>query len=213
MSTPDHADARSPHRAVSAALGVPVRLAAATAPLPPEALTPGELARLEAMPTEARRRDWLLGRAALKALLGAGADTSVLAFPDRRLSLAHAGGRAFAALAGGDTVVGTGIDFEPSRAAVDPRTARFFLSPAERAAVGTAGDLLRLWTVKEALFKATADNGGLVLADYGLVDPTAPHGTCTGPRAEHLRYATVPVAGGTLTVAVGVAAGRHRAAV
>ena len=65
-----------------------VELVEATVPVAVDDLTPGELARL---PDGIRRHDWLLGRAALKALLGID-DTSSLAFPNRSVSLTHAAG-------------------------------------------------------------------------------------------------------------------------
>jgi hypothetical protein len=206
LSTPDTAST------VGDVLGVPVRIAAGDERLAPDALYPAERARFDSLPTEARRRDWLLGRSALKALVGAAFDTAALSFPHPRLSLTHAGGTAFAVMAG-ETVVGTGVDFEPDSRAVDPRAARFFLDPAERAAACTGGDLLRLWTVKEALFKATPGNARVVLADYALDDPAAACGSATGPRDEDLRYATVAAAGGVLTVAVCLPRRRHRVAV
>lgn len=201
-----------PDAAVAALLGVAVRIAGAAAPLAPWALSAAERARVERFPTEARRRDWLVGRAALKALLGPGADTAGLAFPHPRLSLTHAGGRAFAVTTEGPAA-GVGVDYEPRRSWVDPRTARFFLGPAERAAATTADALLRLWTVKEALFKATPGNAGAVLGDYALDRPGAPGGTARGPGGALLRYATTPAAGGVLAVAVCLPEGSGRGAV
>ena len=203
MSTPDRVGAR---------LGVPLRVATVSEPLAPGALSPAERRRFGSLPTDARRRDWLLGRAVLKALVGAAFDTSALVFPHRRLSLTHAGGTAWAVEADGG-VVGTGVDFEPARSVVGPRAARFFLGPAERAAVSTDADRLRLWTVKEAVFKATPANDRVVLADYTLDDPAGASGTAAGPRGEELRYATVAAAGGVLTVAVCLPGRRRRAAV
>ena len=203
MSTPD---------TIADRLGILVRIATVREAAPLGALSPAERARFDTLPAEPRRRDWLLGRAALKALVGAAFDTAALEFPHPRLSLTHAGGTAFAAMAGAD-VLGTGVDFEPARATVDPRAAHFFLGPAERAAASTAGDLVRLWTVKEALFKATPGNAGFVLADYTLDDAGVATGWATGPGTEALRYATVAAAGGLLTVAVCLPGRRHRAAV
>jgi len=197
---------------VAVSPGEAVRVAVAAEPLPPSALTAGERAQLDGLATGARRRDWLLGRAALKALLGAGSDTAGLAFPHPSLSLTHAGGFGLAALAGAGPV-GTGIDYEPWRASVDSRTARFFLRPAERAAAGTAEDLLRLWTVKEALFKATPGNAGDVLADFEVAEPGRPWGAAAGPRGERLRYASTALPGGVLSVAVCLPGRTHRAAV
>lgn len=185
-------------------------------PNPPErSLTPGERAQWRALSPGPRRRDWLLGRAALKQLLGAGADTSGLRFPHPRLSLTHAGGRAFAVHIAAAGVVGTGIDYEPWRRPPDPRTARFFLRPGERATAldATGTDLLRLWTVKEALYKATPDNAEVVLLDYELHDPRCAQGSATGPRGERLHYASLVTFTGVLSIAVCVAGEAQRVAV
>lgn len=192
----------------SGLLGVPIRLAAARRPLRPSALTAGEAARWRALPPGPRRNDWLLGRTALRRLLGPGdPDTSGLSFPHRRWSLTHAGGVAFAVAC--DTPVGgVGIDFEPARTTVDPRAGRFFLRPAEQDWLAAlpqrrrARALLRLWTAKEALYKATPDNGGALLGDYRLADPGAACGQASGPGAGTLHYVVVALDAGPLSVAV-----------
>lgn len=199
------------HR-VSAALGVPVRVTGATAPLDPSALTAAEAREWQAAPPGRRRDDWLLGRAALRplvALLGLGSDAAGLAFPHPRLSLAHAGGVAVAAgLAptserrpddhhgrdGGGRhgdcthpVLGVGVDLEPVDPAVDPRLGRVFLDADEQAWVAgrpepeQADEVLRLWTVKEAAYKATPANTDVTVAAFHLADPGAGVGTVAGP--------------------------------
>lgn len=178
---------------LSGALGVAVRLHAATTAANLEDLTPAERA---AMPGGSRRHDWLLGRAALKALLS-GADTASLRFPHRSLSLTHSSGLAVAALAAG-AQAGVGVDYEGPRRP-DPRTARFFLRNQERR---PGEDLLRLWTVKEALFKATPDNAGAALVDCELADPQAVEGSAAGRDGWAFRYASTPLGEGWLTVAV-----------
>lgn len=161
----------------------------ATTPAPYSTLT---LAERALMPAGRRRHDWLLGRAALK---GQGvADTSAVTFPDRRLSLTHAAGVAVAARCEGRQA-GVGVDFEGWRA-IDERAARFFLQPHER------GDLLRLWTVKEALFKATPANAGAVLVDYALDDPLAHEGAATDRHGRGFEYLSRRRPDGWLTVAV-----------
>lgn len=202
-------------------LGVRVRIAStelgeesgARAPLsgtgsPGCRLTAGEQAQWEALAPGPRRRDWLLGRAALKQLLGAGTDTSALRFPHPRLSLTHAGGVAFAVQAPVGDVVGTGVDYEGARPA-DPRTARFFLRAGEQDAARDAANLLRLWTVKEALYKATPDNDDAVLLDYELADARCACGWATGPGGEAMRYFSAGAAGGVITVAVCLAGRRE----
>jgi len=193
---------------VSSLLGVRVRLAWATTAVPVAALTPGEAAQSQALGSGVRRRqDWLRGRAALRAVLPGGADTSNLRFPHPELSLSHAGGVAVAVRS--DTPLdGIGVDFEPPRPDVDPRVARFFLGPSEQTIAVGAEALLRLWTIKEALYKATPDNGGCTLVDFELGDPSAACGDAVGPRGEALSYAAVDVERGHLAVAV-CARGHH----
>jgi hypothetical protein len=170
-----------------------VELAVATAPVPLAALTPGELA---AAPEGPRRHDWLLGRAALKAH-GIG-DTSTVAFPNRCLSLTHSAGVAVAARCDGDQA-GVGVDLEGWRS-LDPRTARFFLRPGEE------GDLLRLWTVKEALFKATPVNGGAALVDYEVDDGEALEGAASDRHGRTFEYLSRRRPEGWLTIAIAHAA-------
>jgi len=164
-----------------------VSLAVATAPATD--LSPGELA---ALPDGPRRHDWLLGRAALKAH-GIG-DTATVTFPHRCLSLTHSAGVAVAARCDGDQA-GVGVDLEGWRA-IDPRAARFFLAPDEH------GDLLRLWTVKEALFKATPANAGALLVDYEVDDPLRMEGTAQDRHGRAFEYLSRRRPEGWLTIAV-----------
>lgn len=157
--------------------------------MPAATLTAGELA---VRPDGPRRQDWLLGRAALKAH-GIG-DTSTVVFPNRCLSLTHSAGVAVAARCDGDQA-GVGVDLEAWRT-IDPRAARFFLGPDER------GDLLRLWTVKEALYKATPANAGAVLVDYRIDDPCALEGTAQDRNGRIFEYLSRRRPEGWLTIAV-----------
>ena len=166
-----------------------VDLAVATSPITVEALTPGERARL---PGGRRRHDFLLGRAALRAQ--GIADTTGLAFPNRCLSLTHSAGVAVAARCEGDQA-GVGVDLEGWRT-IDPRAARFFLRPQE------SGDLLRLWTVKEALFKATPGNAGAVFVDYEVEDAAALGGAARDRHGRTFEYLSRRRPEGWLTVAV-----------
>ena len=171
-----------------------VELAVATAPAEVEDLAPGEVARL---PDGMRRHDWLLGRAALKSLLGIH-DTSTLVFPNPSVSLTHSAGVAVAARCDGPQA-GLGVDLEGWQT-IDPRTARLFLHPHEE------GDLLRLWTVKEALFKATPMNGEAVFLDYEVDDPHALAGTAHDRHGRAFEYLSIRRPEGWLTLAVGHAA-------
>ena len=193
----------------SSTLGVTLRVCRVTATAPARTLTSGERHRWRALPSGARRHDWLLGRTALRALLPGGTDTSKLSFPHPRVSISHAGNMAVAVAApqragdgAGDdrhpAVLGVGVDFEPWRA-TDPRMARFFLRPHEQS---TPLGLLRAWTAKEACFKAVPANHRCSLLDVGLDDATTASGTATGPRGELLRYTVIDTPTGPLAVAV-----------
>ncbi len=177
-----------------------VELAVATAPVTVEELTPGELARL---PDGLRRHDWLLGRAALKAVLGI-ADTSVVAFPNRSVSLTHSGGVAVAARCDGPQA-GLGVDLEGWQT-IDPRTARLYLHAHEQ------GDLLRLWTVKEALFKATPDNDAAVFLDYEVDDPHALTGRARDRLGRTFEYVSTSRPEGWLTLAASFEGTAHATA-
>jgi hypothetical protein len=186
-------------------VGVALRVAVACEAHRVTGLTPGEVARWRSLGNAAARQDWLLGRAALKALVP-GQDTARLSFPYPAMSLTHAGGLAVAVRAEVPQL-GLGVDFEPWGNQPDARMARFFLRPPERSAAMGPRSLLRLWTIKEALHKAVPDNVGRVLLDIELANPAAPAGRAVGPRGEHLRYAGLDLGPGHVAVAVCVAAG------
>jgi acyl carrier protein len=182
-------------------------------PLHPDSLTRREGARFAALTGRVRREQWLIARHALRTLLGVlglPTDTAGYAFPHRRLSLSHVGGAAVAAgLAVPDAdVAGVGVDLETFREARGA-TARFFLDDRERRWLGTvpesarAAELVRLWTVKEALYKADPDNRNAILRDYSTADPAAgsgparrrpPHGTAFGYAAARFGDARLAVA-------------------
>ena len=199
------------------ALGEPVWIAVAWDPPPVEALTPGERATAEGFTNPDRRRDWARGRAALKSLLrraGEDDDTSALRFPHPRFSLTHT--REVAVAAGRPAVDarGIGIDLERNRV-VRPGAERFYLDTRERSWLEGLPEedrpaaRLRLWTVKEALYKAHLRNADTVLAHYRVAAPAAEAGlasACDEP-GWPLRYATMPVTGGFLTVALRTGAG------
>jgi hypothetical protein len=182
------------------ALGIPIGVAATSSPLAVGELSPGEQAQLPGG-DGGRRGEWLRGRAALKLLLG-GVDTSALTVPHPELSLTHAAGWAVAARCEEGAPAGLGVDFEGPRR-IDPRTARFFLGLHEQApAPMDQDDLLRLWTVKEALFKATPDNRGATLLDCGVADPGALAGSARDVVGRQFRYVSRPLRHGWLTIAV-----------
>jgi acyl carrier protein len=98
--------------------------------------------------------------------------------PGPGTSLSHAHGVSVVAAAIG-VAADIGVDLEENRAA-DPRTARFFLQGPEAAWLDGASarndEQLRLWTVKESLYKADPGNSATVLRSYALADPGAKTG-------------------------------------
>lgn len=188
---------------------VPLQACFENQPVPEDRLTSGEQAALARLTAAGRRESWLKGRAALKRLmtgLGGTDDTSGLAFPNPRVSLSHSEAWAVAVGAAAGCLRGIGVDLEV-KGVPKPETARRFLNPAELVWLRRMDEaehprmLHRLWTVKEATFKADPENAGRTLRDYGLADP----GYVTG-RARRgdlvFHYASFEVAGGFLSVAV-----------
>jgi len=203
--------------ALSEELGAPIAVAVAYGPADVDALSGTERRRYADLVGTPRCDSWLRGRAALKRLLvgiGDPPDTSALVFPHLRVSLTHCGRYAVAvALEGRGS--GLGVDLEIRRS-LPAEAARFFLSRGERELLpdpeGPA--LLRLWTVKEAVFKADPGNSGRGLLDYQVADPTVRRGeACLGrDPAMLIRYASLPVQGGFLTAAVATSAGTQKPA-
>jgi 4'-phosphopantetheinyl transferase EntD len=197
-------------QALSAALGVSALVAVALEPVTIAELTPAELDQFRPLAATPRRDNWLLGRAALKKLLarwGEPPDTAPLAFPHQRLSLTHSGAVAVALGVKSPGLAGVGVDLEWDRT---PRreVSRFFLIPAEEDWLGQQGpaeqpgQLLRLWTIKEALFKADPHNGQTRLLDYCLLVPGAARGAALSSATLPMQYASLSVAGGFISAAL-----------
>ena len=93
-------------------------------------------------------------------------------FPHPLVSVTHTPRAGAAAVLVDGPAAGIGVDLEHDRP-VSPRMARFYLHDDElpRDRVG----LLRLWTVKEAMFKADPANHDRMLRDYRADDPGYPH--------------------------------------
>jgi hypothetical protein len=188
------------------ALGVPITIAVESEPIDTRALTATERCRYAEVAGTPRCDSWLRGRAALKRLLwriGRSLDTSELGFPHPVLSLTHCRRYAVAGAYLSPCPAGMGLDLE-IRPGIPVAGARFFLRAEERVRRLSGVTLLRLWTVKEAVFKADTHNAGRGLLDYRLADPKAVVGEAriASEPILPLRYASVAVEGGFLTVAV-----------
>ena len=179
--------AAAPARAVPGALRpVPgivagALLAVSDTPLDADELTGGEATVFAGLPGGPRRRMWLTARRALRQALsacGLPTDTSGCGLANPVASISHCADLAVAAVAVPRpvAVVGVGVDIEIDRT-LQPRTAPFFLTETERFWLATAPEtdrsqeLLRLWTVKEALFKADPSNNETVLREYCVASP------------------------------------------
>ena len=106
----------------------------------------------------------------------------------------------------GDTksaLLGIGLDIETGRS-VSLETARFFLTESERAGSQDQRTLLRLWTVKEAIFKADPKNDEKILGDYAIENPLQWRGTAYSRGSKLLRfhYSSIEVDDGFLSIAV-----------
>jgi 4'-phosphopantetheinyl transferase EntD len=188
---------------------LPIHVCFESQPLQEERLTAGEREEFAKLAAPARRHSWLLGRAALKRLqaaIGGSEDTSALKFPHPKLSLTHSDTWAVAVGSTSDKLLGIGVDLEV-KSTPKPDAARKFLNPAELVWLRRMEEadrpkmLHRLWTVKEATFKADPENQGRTLRDYGLADPGYVAGKAR--RGERVFfYASFEVPDGFLSVAV-----------
>ena len=162
--------------------------------------------------SQMRRPSWLAGRQALKILLrrlGRTTDTARITFPNRSYSLTHSGDYAVALGTASTDYLGVGADLEIGRTP-DSRTARFFLTAYEQLwltglrAQMRPRNLLRLWTVKEALFKSYPHNDSTVLTDYALLDPGAESGIAIIAAGEsvNFQYRSSSFLNGWLSIAV-----------
>ncbi|HZR46993.1 MAG TPA: 4'-phosphopantetheinyl transferase superfamily protein [Candidatus Manganitrophaceae bacterium] len=193
-------------------LGIPLTIAASGRGVDLRRLSPRERSRYRALEAFPRRESWLKGRSALKRLLqrfGERDDTAEVCFPHPRFSLTHSGRYAVAIGTDADRLEGIGIDLEVGRSP-HPESARFFLTPEEQDWLYDQNEsdrpshLLRLWTVKESLFKADPKNDRTGLPDYRIKDPGARRGIASVRHGRELgmRYASSPCGEGWISIAI-----------
>lgn len=184
----------------------PVCLASARAPLAEDCLDSVDQQRLSSFTTTARKNQWLRGRNALQAIAAKlDMDTllSALNPPCPGVSLTHNGKISIAA--GISAVQGIGVDFESWRQ-IEPATLRWFLTESEQYQLAVQSNFtrLRLWTIKEALFKASSENQGLLLTDFEIDEVSAMTGgarNCTRANSR-LRYTSFMLRQGLLSIAI-----------
>ncbi len=165
-------------------------------------LGPAERRRYEAVENTARATSWLLGRAALKGLrsevdgqVDGQAGVDALSFPDRRFSLTHSAQLALAVAEPSGCLEGIGVDLEVDTH-IRSAAARFFLTDREQTWLRSQArgrwchHLLRLWCIKEAVFKANPGNAGTALADYTLERPGDAKGEARTSAGRKMEYAS-----------------------
>lgn len=161
-------------------------------------LSLAEQKRYQALENTARAKSWLLGRAALKSLrtkLDGRTDIDALRFPNARFSLSHSADVALAVAEPSGCLEGIGVDLEVDTR-IQPAAARFFLTEHEQqwlqsqAAERWSHHLLRIWCIKEAVFKANPGNIGRTLADHELDRPADARGEARASTGQKMEYAS-----------------------
>lgn len=180
---------------------------------PLSSLSTNEKLALAEMKHERRRDSWLKGRLALKSLISRFAtefdalrsDTTQLQVPHPNLSLTHCD--EFAVAVACLESRGLGVDIEGGRE-IKEATTKFFLSKTENGLLnGTdiekrQDDLLRLWTVKESLFKSDLYNKEKTMLKYQVADPNRYSGSAQNDESRQFHYSSLKFGKYWLTVAV-----------
>ena len=199
--------------ALGQSIGCALKLAALKGEFPPPKLSPGEKLELAKFTNDNRRHSWLRARCALKSLLselGQNADTTAVSFPHCQYSITHTADMAIAVARLDAEPNGIGIDLEVCRL-VKPGSEKFFLAEPERqwldSLQGANKDeqLIRLWTIKEAIFKSDLQSQDGVLKNYLLEIPKNYHGEAlhhANGKSARFRYASSQLDNAWLTVSI-----------
>ncbi len=183
-----------------------VYLASARVPLAEDCLDSTDRQRLASFTTIERKNQWLRGRSALSAIaakLDIGIPLSALNLPCPGISLTHNGKISISVGIG--RAQGIGVDFESWRQ-IETAMLRWFLTAAEQHQLAVPSNFtrLRLWTIKEALFKASSDNQGLLLTDFEIDEVAQMTGgarNCTRANSR-LSYTSFMLRQGLLSIAI-----------
>lgn len=185
--------------------------------LPAPVLSEAEKKQFVLMRNERRRESWLRGRHVLKDVLkkmGHASDTTLIDFPHKSFSISHSQNYAIAVGLEAEAVQGIGVDLEFMRATRDGMM-RFFLSEEESEWLGELSapernkQIIRLWTVKEAVFKADPENASQTMIKYRLTEPAALVGIALPTSGSLLvfKYASLYVDNAWISVALSLAPG------
>lgn len=123
-----------------------------------------------------RGRRKALGKLLTELHLGPSEKADDLCFPQQRVSLSHSGCWSIALGTSSMKPRGIGIDFE-SNINMDAASTRLFLSQRERMRLGAnTSQALRIWSIKEAIFKSDPDNNNHRVWNYELFNPASHRG-------------------------------------
>ena len=158
-------------------------------------LSTSEIKKCKYTKNSSRYFDWILGRSALKKVfehLNKSIDVTKISFPNEYFSISHTKDCAVAIgiLNNCESSNGVGIDLELNRK-VDVKHTRYYLSKYESDLVNSNDDLLRLWTVKEALFKADPNNDGVILKYYNVKNPKTLKGEAINKKGDTFYYNSI----------------------
>ena len=192
-------------------LGVGIRLRIATTEVAADELSPAEKKVLAGFKTAWRQLCWRRGRQALKQLFsdaGQSADSGAISFPHANYSITHCGDVAIAVGIGTDSgssqpaLCGVGVDLDLQRK-INNKITRFYLNHKELHGQQQE-DLLRLWTMKEAMFKSDPENQNRLLTDYEADDARlwCGRGKIIGESLTRIRYSSISWEGGFVSAAV-----------
>lgn len=201
-------DTESLAQSLGAAAGRPLSICIIGADFQPPELSEAESKALAAYSNDGRRQSWLRARCALKTLmasLSGQTDTALVPFPDKRYSISHADNIAIAVARLDDNPQGMGVDLEKCRS-LKPGAERFFLNAQEIKWLDTCpaaqrdDERIRLWTVKEAVYKSDCIAQDGVFKNYATESPGSLCGAVelkTAPdSSRRFRYATAGLPGG-----------------
>ncbi|MBX9571583.1 MAG: 4'-phosphopantetheinyl transferase superfamily protein [Candidatus Obscuribacterales bacterium] len=201
--------------------GRPIIPCIVTEPLAREDLSETEIIQLAQFKNERRKLSWLRGRRALKILLRdlefveqhfdfKMIDTSATFFPHPAFSLSHSQDVAIA-IACLAPAFGVGIDLEFVRP-TKPQMSKFYLQEHERTWLQDLSneerscEQIRLWTVKEAVFKSDLNNLDRTLIKYSLADPRAETGKASVPEygggTQEIEYKSKRFGNAWITIAI-----------
>jgi phosphopantetheinyl transferase len=180
----------------------------------PPSLSDSEQRNLDAFTNDKRRCSWLRARCALKRLLvaaGENSDTTRLTFPHKFYSLTHTTDTAVAVeLVDKERGDGIGVDLERLRP-VKEGIEKFFLNQNELDTINALEKgarqqaLIRMWTIKEAIFKSDFAGQDTILRNYRVGVDNGRTGVATHTNTQRsFRYACVELENHWLTVALPV---------